>query len=356
MLTCITCKPKIEDDGREDGGTRGTPETVKSLTAQIKEIAVKVSGAYKCKSSIPTGSCRKGQRPNPDFDALTSEAIPFPYQPGSSGSTPAWDFTNAGHSQTPRPGSRFAGARAHGSVDPVIQFGGVEEWTAQVEPGIQITFVSLPQGGNDLRRIRFSRDMYDKWEAQRWWGENYDRIMELYNVQKFNQQEAPSTPSQSENGRDSCYSRLGSSSRESPIKMMTPALRNCNNNKPPPPPIALPDHKNGEMCCMDASRTTTESRDDADASISISNASEMESEWVEQDQPGVYITIRQLADGTRELRRVRFSCCSYLTHTAEKDLERCMQRAGGSRTEREYKLNTFERHYKLTSLPCISDG
>nr|GMD77926.1 protein BREVIS RADIX-like [Ipomoea batatas] len=132
--------------------------------------------------------------------------------------------------------------------------------------------------------------------------------MELYNVQKFNQQEAPSTPSQSENGRDSCYSRLGSSSRESPIRMMTPALRNCNNNKPPPPPpIALPDHKNGEMCCMDASRTTTESRDDADASISISNGSEMESEWVEQDQPGVYITIRQLADGTRELRRVRFS-------------------------------------------------
>nr|GMD76071.1 protein BREVIS RADIX-like [Ipomoea batatas] len=211
MLTCITCKPKIEDDGREDGGTRGTPETVKSLTAQIKEIAVKVSGAYKCKSSIPTGSCRKGQRPNPDFDALTSEAIPF--------------LTSLG-----------------------AQFGGVEEWTAQVEPGIQITFVSLPQGGNDLRRIRFSRDMYDKWEAQRWWGENYDRIMELYNVQKFNQQEAPSTPSQSENGGSIL-----------PSDNYLMALENC----------AVSD-------------------------------------------------------------------------SAEKDLERCMQRAGGSRTEREYKLNTFE--------------
>lgn len=116
----------------------------------MKDIAVKVSGAYKCKSSIPTGTCRKGQRPNPEFDALTSEGIPFPYQPGSSGSTPAWDFTNAGHFRTPRTDSRFAGA-----VDPVIQFGGVEEWTAQVEPGIHITFVSLPQGGNDLKRIRF---------------------------------------------------------------------------------------------------------------------------------------------------------------------------------------------------------
>lgn len=53
---------------------------------------------------------------------------------------------------------------------------------------------------------------------------------------------------------------------------------------------------------MEPSRTTTSSRDD----VSVSNASELETEWVEQDEPGVYITIRQLADGTRELRRVRF--------------------------------------------------
>lgn len=55
---------------------------------------------------------------------------------------------------------------------------------------------------------------------------------------------------------------------------------------------------------MDASRMTTDSRDEASASYS--NASEVETEWVEQDEPGVYITIRQLVDGTRELRRVRF--------------------------------------------------
>jgi hypothetical protein len=29
------------------------------------------------------------------------------------------------------------------------------EWVAQVEPGVLITFVSLAQGGNDLKRIRF---------------------------------------------------------------------------------------------------------------------------------------------------------------------------------------------------------
>lgn len=62
-------------------------------------------------------------------------------------------------------------------------------------------------------------------------------------------------------------------------------------------------HK-GEASSFDASRTTTSSRDEA--SVSISNASDVDSEWVEEDEPGVYITIRQLADGTRELRRVRF--------------------------------------------------
>lgn len=30
-----------------------------------------------------------------------------------------------------------------------------KEWVAQVEPGVLITFLSLPQGGNDLKRIHF---------------------------------------------------------------------------------------------------------------------------------------------------------------------------------------------------------
>ena len=49
-----------------------------------------------------------------------------------------------------------------------------------------------------------------------------------------------------------------------------------------------------------------EEEDDQSEEVSVSNASDMESEWVEQDEDGVYITIRALPDGTRELRRVRF--------------------------------------------------
>lgn len=62
-----------------------------------------------------------------------------------------------------------------------------------------------------------------------------------------------------------------------------------------------------ETSSMDASIRSSSSRDaDRSGELSISNASDLEAEWVEQDEPGVYITIRALPGGKRELRRVRF--------------------------------------------------
>ncbi|KAG6484428.1 hypothetical protein ZIOFF_052943 [Zingiber officinale] len=237
-----------------------------------------------------------------------------------------------------------------------------QEWTAQVEPGVHITFVSLPGGaGNELKRIRFSREMFNKWQAQRWWGENYDRIMELYNVQRYNGQ-ALQTPARSDDGEvsQSSYNhsiddepyvfreilhiyRLlciqGESmwskvllTKESPITPAPPAtesiIARSETHKPPLPAALATSHvlphrlhspaaaatttegasgvKTEAAASVDASRTTISSRDEA--SVSASNASDLEiTEWVEQDEAGVYITIRENGDGTRELRRVRFS-------------------------------------------------
>jgi hypothetical protein len=218
----------------------------------------------------------------------------------------------------------------------------------------------------------YSREMFDKWEAQRWWRENYDRVVELYNVQTFSRGQGFSTPSSSIDDatqvsrlldawalrarllcvtadsnyhlkfrvqRDPIYSLAGSM-MESPVM-------------PPPPPVAVgrqqpiaraasckamaasssaaraschpsstavPDPSDHVWAHhfnllnsapapvpppFDASRATTSSRDEA--SVSVSNASDMEAtEWVEQDEPGVCVTIREFGDGTRELRRVRF--------------------------------------------------
>jgi hypothetical protein len=62
----------------------------------------------------------------------------------------------------------------------------------------------------------------------------------------------------------------------------------------------------GGPSSYDPSRATTSSRDEA-ASVSLSNVSDLEAtEWIEEDEPGVCLTIRELGDGTRELRRIRF--------------------------------------------------
>lgn len=36
--------------------------------------------------------------------------------------------------------------------------------------------------------------MFNKRQAQRWWAENCDKVMELYNVQRFNHQGVPQGP------------------------------------------------------------------------------------------------------------------------------------------------------------------
>lgn len=112
--------------------------------------------------------------------------------------------------------------------------------------------------------------------------------------------------------RDSSYTRIGSA-RESPMasslnRDWTPRSHYRPSGSKSYYPSDPMDQGGGQHyhvgSSMEASRTTTSSRDEA--SVSISNASDLETEWVEEDDPGVYITIRQLADGTRELRRVRF--------------------------------------------------
>lgn len=69
---------------------------------------------------------------------------------------------------------------------------------------------------------------------------------------------------------------------------------------------------------MDESARTCSSPEDVDhsgdLSASMSNASDLEREWVEEDEPGVYITIRAMPGGIRELRRVRFRLAPSFTY------------------------------------------
>ncbi|KAI4981336.1 protein Brevis radix-like 2 isoform X2 [Hordeum vulgare subsp. vulgare] len=368
MLACIACSTK---DGGEDGSRAvGAPngrDAGKSLTSQLKDMVLKFSGSgkhYKATGSpsfrgnrFHRSSSRLAAYPGiVDDSGFTSdgasEAYSYTRTTSTAGARTApsttWDMPKINHGFLPHvrnPSASWIPSIGEAEEEDddddeetvVLEEDRVpREWTAQVEPGVHITFVSIPGGaGNDLKRIRFSREMFNKWEAQRWWGENYDRVVELYNVQTFRQQ-GLSTPSSSIDDamqRESFYSRDGST-RDSPVVTAVsrgerPITRTTSYKAACHPSTAVPDpsdqvwahHFNmlnsaagassmpssaGAPAPYDASRATTSSLDEA--SVSVSNASDLEAtEWVEQDEPGVHITVRELGDGTRELRRVRFS-------------------------------------------------
>ncbi|CAH8330464.1 unnamed protein product [Eruca vesicaria subsp. sativa] len=263
---------------------------------QIKDTAMKFSGAYKqCKPC--TGSSgrpmKKGHRPFPNFDNASEGSQKMI---GTD-----LDLTNSSHHPAGRSESKFTSVYGNDRESISAQFcdvlddEGHTEWMAQVEPGVQITFALLPSGGN------------------------------LQNIARLNVssvRQALQTPARSDDHRDSTYSKI-ESARESKDWTRRHNFR--------PPRANVPHHlyggssnygHHGEPTMDAAARTTTSSNDEP---LSMSNASEMHGEWIEEDEPGVYTTIRQLSDGTREL--------------PGNDLGKCTQRRGGIRTKREYKPN-----------------
>ncbi|PWA46144.1 transcription factor brevis radix (BRX) domain-containing protein [Artemisia annua] len=323
MLTCIVCANKeISNDGDNVGGTPRTKQAVKSLTSQIKDMALKASGAYKNCNPCPRPSTN-----DPNHGNYTN------FESGSVSSRFGFGYQRTGNS-TPRVWGKEMEARlkalSSGASTPVSVSGRTDlvvfmeedegkEWVAQVEPGVLITFVSLNHGGNDLKRIRFSREIFNKYQAQRWWSENCEKIMELYNVQRFNQQGVPlPSPPRSEDESsitesiESCPVTPPLTKEHTPRNFYHPAGMGYSSSDSPdqqPNLASVPKLSN-----MNGTKTKTSSAD-ADQSARTSSSREadqsgesaMKNEWIEQDEPGVYITIRTLPGGARELRRVRFS-------------------------------------------------
>ncbi|XP_027338952.1 protein Brevis radix-like 4 isoform X1 [Abrus precatorius] len=312
MLTCIA-RPKTQSEAKGQG--------VKSLTGQIKDMALKASGAYKHCAPCATQSQLKSDAAESDSDSERWRR--------------RWGKQMEARLKGISSGEGTPSSSGRRLVVVLEEEEQPKEWVAQVEPGVLITFVSLPRGGNHLKRIRFSRDIFNKWQAQRWWAENYDKVMELYNVQRLNRQAFPlPTPPRSEDE---------SSKRESieEIPLTPPMTRErppCNLYRPTgmgmgysssdsldhqsmhskhyydpngvnsTPKVSTISAAKTEISSMDASIRSSSSREaDHSEDLSVSNASDLDTEWVEQDEPGVYITIRALPGGKKELRRVRFS-------------------------------------------------
>ncbi|XP_071721467.1 protein Brevis radix-like 4 [Rutidosis leptorrhynchoides] len=347
MLTCIARSKQPDEEPNET-------KPIKTLTSQIKDMALKASGsAYKISCNPCTGSTimmtpqhvhKNNEVDSSDLSTSVSDRFKWSYRrTGSKNSSSGrvWGKEMEARLKGISSGDVSVGslsASASGRrPDPIVleEENEPKEWVAQVEPGVLITFVSLPRGGNDLKRIRFSREMFNKWQAQKWWQENYDKVMELYNVQRLNRQAFPlPTPPRSEDESNMKFECIGDSPITPPLskerlprtlyrpmgmgysssdsldqQSLTMGRSNRDSSGlTATPKVSSISVAKTETSSMDASIRTSSSREaDRSGELSISNVSDIENEWVEQDEPGVYITINALPSGLRELRRVRFS-------------------------------------------------
>ncbi|KAK9275806.1 hypothetical protein L1049_023076 [Liquidambar formosana] len=227
MLTCIARSKQLSDDSLDQPEATATATAtaavaptiitrssstkqpaIKALTSQFKDMALKASGAYRhCNPCTGATQNNKHKDYAESDSASASDRFRWSYRrTGSSSSTMTGTARPWGKEMEARLKGISSGEGTPRSLsgrrpEPVVfvEENEPKEWVAHVEPGVLITFVSLPRGGNDLKRIRFSREMFNKWQAQRWWAENYDRVMELYNVQRLNRQAFPlPTPPRSE--------------------------------------------------------------------------------------------------------------------------------------------------------------
>ncbi|XP_059631620.1 PH, RCC1 and FYVE domains-containing protein 1-like [Cornus florida] len=82
------------------------------------------------------------------------------------------------------------------------------EWIEQYEPGVYITLVALQDGTRDLKRVRFSRRRFGEHQAENWWSENREKVYERYNVSGSNKSSVPGQAARRSEGALSPSSQL----------------------------------------------------------------------------------------------------------------------------------------------------
>ncbi|KAF5930265.1 hypothetical protein HYC85_031138, partial [Camellia sinensis] len=168
---------------------KAAKEVIKSLTAQLKEMAERLPvGASRNIKSPSFGSFGfnliSNEVPIASIDQLNGQAtFQEPDLNGSNGQVISNGSITAGN--------RSSGHNRQGQSETTTRNGGRtkegdsrndNEWVEQDEPGVYITLTSLPGGVKDLKRVRFSRKRFSEKQAEQWWAENRARVYEQYNV------------------------------------------------------------------------------------------------------------------------------------------------------------------------------
>lgn len=182
-------KEAIAIAGEETAKCKAAKEVIKSLTAQLKEMAERlpVGAARSTKSpsftslgSIPVS----GDITNVSLDKSNGQQALGQESDSNESNTQVLQNgsvvgtnRNSGHNRPHQEAATRNGGRTR-EMDSRNE----NEWVEQDEPGVYITLTSLPGGAKDLKRVRFSRKRFSEKQAELWWAENRTRVYEQYNV------------------------------------------------------------------------------------------------------------------------------------------------------------------------------
>ncbi|XP_065877352.1 PH, RCC1 and FYVE domains-containing protein 1-like isoform X3 [Euphorbia lathyris] len=184
-------KEAIAIAGEETAKCKAAKEVIKSLTAQLKDMAERlpVGAARNVKSSPFTlfGLTASHDVSNVSIDHTNGQIASQELDTNGLNSQllssvhSITSLRNASHTKqgqlevTARNGIRTKDSESHHEA----------EWVEQDEPGVYITLTSLPGGVKDLKRVRFSRKRFSEKQAEQWWAENRARVYEQYNVRSI---------------------------------------------------------------------------------------------------------------------------------------------------------------------------
>ncbi|CAB4268476.1 unnamed protein product [Prunus armeniaca] len=172
--------------GEETTKCKAAKEVIKSLTAQLKEMAERLPiGTARNIDTRPLDSPSPTHEVSTAAIEKTSSPLTFhePYSVVSNSLTisdlpKSYNYHTSNHTEVTH---SEATARHKNRGTKTEATHGVE-WVEQDEPGVYITLVSLPGGVKDLKRVRFSRKRFSEKQAEQWWAANRGRVYQQYNV------------------------------------------------------------------------------------------------------------------------------------------------------------------------------
>ncbi|EPS63615.1 hypothetical protein M569_11169, partial [Genlisea aurea] len=168
-------KEAIAIAGEETAKCKAAKEVIKSLTAQLKEMAERLPvGSSRSIIKTPLLSSDLVNNGSKELEPVESNGLTVANGGSGANTTSSRISVQAAAAAGLKNGS----SRTKETPDSRNE----NEWVEQDEPGVYITLTSLPGGFKDLKRVRFSRKRFSEKQAEQWWAENRKRVYERYNV------------------------------------------------------------------------------------------------------------------------------------------------------------------------------